>query len=261
MKRIALIAVVSASLTLIPGGIAAADPDSGTGASPGKTPPGAGQTNAPKPATAAPAAASSSDAPTAKLGSEPTGSLSPATKSTLAAEVASVDTDMAEVTAAVETIHNDPAMTPEAVQAADAEVDVLTREQQIIHEIAVEEGFEPTPDTVPAASVPTPPVNQPAVTRAAVTGDLYAALALLDSRNAVAPIDPVDQADRHAHMALLLDALRAAEQSGDPQAIETARAAIESVSAANELTVLEQTTAKLLADADRVLQGYTIPVG
>ncbi len=155
---------------------------------------------------------------------------------------------MAEVTAGVDRIHNDPAMPPEAVQAADAEVDVLVREQQIIHEIAIEEGFEPTPETVPAPSIPAPPAAPPTVTRAAVTGDLYAALTLLDNRNAVTPLDPNDRAARRAQLAPLVDALRAAEQGGDPQAIERAKAAIEPANTVSELTILEQTTAKLQAD-------------
>ncbi|MCV7217578.1 hypothetical protein H7J51_20080 [Mycobacterium crocinum] len=260
MKRRVLIACVSACLALVTGGVAAADPDTGTGGSAGSSgktpssssgssgktpPPSAGATPAPVPASAS------------KLGSEPTGSLSPKTKSTLATQVARVDKDIAEVNAAVQQIHNDPAMPPEAVQAADAEADVLAREQQIIHEIAAEEGFEPTPDTVPAPSVPEPPAAQPAVTRATVTGDLYAALALLNSRNSVASVADA----RAAQLAPLLDALRAAEAAGDPQAIQNARAAIEFASAAEELTILEQTTARLQADADRVLQGYTIPDG
>ncbi len=252
MKRRVLIACVSTCLALMQGGVAAADPDTGTGSSgsPGKTSPSADDPNEPVSAAAAPA-------PTSKLGSEPTGSLSPKTKSTLAAQVARVDKDMAEVNAAVQQIHNDPAMPPEAVQAADAEVEVLAREQQIIHEIAAEEGFEPTPDTVPAPSVPEPPAAQPSVTRATVTGDLYAALALLNSRNSVASVADA----RAAQLAALLDALRAAEAGGDPQAIQNARAALQSGSAADELMILEQTTARLQADADRVLQGYTIPDG
>ncbi|KAA0110629.1 hypothetical protein [Mycolicibacterium sp. P1-5] len=279
MKKMVLTAVVTACLALVQGGVAGADPDtgSGTGGSPGKTPPGTGQTNTNATAAPAPATDSLSDAPTAKVGSDPvdtpadggasklgsapTGSLSPKTKSTLATETARVDKDMAEVTAAVEQIHNDPAMSREAVQAADAEADVLAREQQIIHEIAVEEGFEPTPETVPAASGPESPATQPAVNRAAVTGDLNAALALLDSRNSVPSPDPDRPAARRAQLAPLVDALRAAEQSGDPQAIENAKAAIESAHSVDELAVLQQTTARLMADADRVLQGYTIPDG
>lgn len=256
MKKIAATACVTICLALVQGAAASADPDtgSGTGGSSGKAPPSlAGGSSGKTP----PSSAGATKAPVA---AEPTGSLAPDTKSTLAAEVARVDKDMADMTAAVEQIHSDPEMPPDAGQAADAELDVAVREQQIIHEIAVEEGFEPTPDTVPAPSVPEAPTTQPAVTRATVTGDLYAALARLDSRNSLLPDQNQRDAQR-AQLAPLLDALRAAEASGDPDAIEKARTAIQSANAASDLAAFQQVTARLNADADRFLLAYTIPSG